>query len=303
MRVAVIGIGSNSVRLLVADYANGELVPVMRERCGTRLFAGLKDGALMPQSIESACAAAREMERKAREAGAGSIHIFATSAVRDASNKDVFIDKISALTGLKLLVCTGKQEAELSYAGAARSGLCGMIDIGGGSTEITIGEGERVMAALSTQMGAVRFSALYPISSAEDFPQVVEAATELLIKNTQQLNGLPVPTEWIGVGGTFTTLGAMEKQLASYDRSLVDGLLLSHEVVENWGLRLSDMSVEERLKLPGLQPQRADIVTHGVAILKASMDYFDMDTIRISDKGNLDGFLKKTLAKGLTNGR
>lgn len=138
MRLAAIGIGSNSVRLLVADAAaNGAITPVLRDRCGTRLFAGLVDGALTEESMEVSASASRELERKAREAGAGKIYIFATSAVRDAKNGDAFIERIRSMTGLTLDVCTGEQEALLSYAGAAKPGLCGMIDIGGGSTELT----------------------------------------------------------------------------------------------------------------------------------------------------------------------
>ena len=297
MRNAVIGIGSNSVRLLVADAVEGKIVPVLRDRCGTRLFAGLKDGALTPESIEVSSAAAREMERKAREAGAGAIYIFATSAVRDAKNREEFAQRILSMAGLELEVCSGEEEARLSYAGAALGGRCGMIDIGGGSTEITLGDGDDVLGAVSTQMGAVRFHRQFPIDSPESFESVAQEAIKILKADAQKVSVLARPDAWVGVGGTFTSLGAMDKQLATFDRTLVEGYPLDRERVRAWGHQLSVMPLEERLRLPGLQPQRADIVAHGVAILLGCMVHFDIKTIRVSDKGNLDGFLRKKLLK------
>lgn len=297
MRSAVIGIGSNSVRLLVAEVREGKLMPIVRDRCGTRLFAGLEEGALTPQSIENSCAAAREMARKAREAGAGAIYIFATSAVRDAKNRDAFTERLRSMTGLSLEVCTGEQEARLSYAGAALGGRCGMIDIGGGSTEITVGKGAQVIDALSTQMGAVRFYGLYPIAGEDDFEQVSVHAQKVLEADAARILTLERPDAWVGVGGTFTTLGAMDKRLVSYDRSLVEGYPITAQLVRAWGRRLSVLTKEERLNLPGLQPQRADIVVHGMAILLGCMTYFAIDTILVSDKGNLDGYLRKKLCK------
>lgn len=298
---AVIGIGSNSVRMLVAKEENGELIPIMRDRCGTRLFAGLNEGVLSQESIEVSCAAAREMERKAREAGASAIYIFATSAVRDAKNQEEFATRMRMMTGLDIDICAGETEALLSYAGAVRSGHCGMIDIGGGSTEITIGEGLKPKAAISTQMGAVRFHGRYPIASAAQYDAVVQKAMEVLEEGASALREMDRPDTWVGVGGTFTTLAAMDARQASYDRSLVDGYVLGQAVVQQWGHRLSTMSREERLALPGLQPQRADIVAHGLAILSGCMQFFGIEEIRVSDKGNLDGYLRRKLcgeAKG-----
>lgn len=298
MRLAAIGIGSNSVRLLVADAAaNGAITPVLRDRCGTRLFAGLVDGALTEESMEVSASASRELERKAREAGAGRIYIFATSAVRDAKNGDAFMERIRSMTGLTLEVCTGEQEALLSYAGAAKPGLCGMIDIGGGSTELTVGEDGAAMAAVSLQMGAVRLARQQRITHRDDFYTVIERAQEILLRGAGDILACPRPHTWVGVGGTFTTLGAMDRGIASFDRALVEGHALTREIVLSWGEKLSPMSVEERKRLPGLQPQRADIVVHGIAILAACMDSLAIESIVVSDHGNLDGYLRKKVAK------
>lgn len=294
MRMAAIGIGSNSVRLLVADAsANGTITPVLRDRCGTRLFAGLEEGALSEESMEVSSSASRELERKAREAGAGKIYIFATSAVRDAKNGAAFAERIRSMTGLTLDVCTGEREALLSYAGAAKPGLCGMIDIGGGSTELTVGRDGEAMAAVSLQMGAVRLSRRQRIVGCDDFYAVIELAQGILRQGAGAIFHCPRPHTWVGVGGTFTTLGAMDRGISSFDRALVEGHALTREIVLSWGERLAPMRVEERKRLPGLQPQRADIVVHGIAILAACMDALSIDSIVVSDHGNLDGYLRK----------
>lgn len=298
MRMAAIGIGSNSVRLLVADAAaNGTITPVLRDRCGTRLFAGLEGGYLTEDSMEVSASASRELERKAREAGAGKIYIFATSAVRDARNGEVFAERVRSMTGLQLDICTGEQEALLSYAGAAKPGLCGMIDIGGGSTELTVGLDGEAMAAVSLQMGAVRLWRLRRIANREDFYAVIEAAQAILRAGAQPVLRCVRPDVWVGVGGTFTTLAAMDRGITSFDRALVEGHALTREVVLSWGERLAPMGVEERKQMPGLQPQRADIVVHGIAVLAACMEKLAIEAILVSDHGNLDGYLRRKIEK------
>ena len=155
----------------------------------------------------------------------------------------------------------------------------------------------RVIDALSTQMGAVRLHRAHPIESAEAFDQTVQIAVGILDCNASRLREMKKPERWVGVGGTFTSLGAMEMQLDTFDRTRVEGCPLAREAVRGWGRRLSVMPWEERLRLPGLQPQRADIVAHGIAILLGCMTYFGIDTIAVSDKGNMDGYLRKKLLK------
>ena len=156
MRLACIGIGSNAIRLLTAGWEKGQLCAARRERRGTRLFAGLKDGALTEQSMESSVSAVEELAGMARADGAQEIFIFATSAVRDAKNGHEFTARCEAVSGARVEIITGEEEAVLSYMGASDGGPCGVIDIGGGSTEFTLGEDARILGAVSLQMGAVR---------------------------------------------------------------------------------------------------------------------------------------------------
>ena len=297
MRMAVIGIGSNSVRLLVADHAEGEWGIVHRGRSGTRLFAGLEDGALGAQSMAQTCQAAAEMAEYARQMGVQALFSFATSAVRDATNRDAFCDMLQAHTGVPLEVCSGEEEAQLSYCGAAHPGLCGLIDIGGGSTEWVHGLDGVPLRAVSLQMGGVRLHRCIPIHTAADLLRAQSKAESVLQEGLASFTDCPTPSQWVGVGGIFTSLAAIDKQLASFDRSLVEGHVLTKTRVAHLGEALADMTVAERCKLPGLHPQRADIVVHGIAILLACMALWGLETITVSDHGNLDGYLRRRVAQ------
>lgn len=294
MKAAVIGIGSNSVRMLLADIANGQGRRLLRDREGTRLFAGLDaQGRLSGDSMTQTVAAVRRMAQSAREQGAEDIRLFATSATRDAANQEEFAALLRLETGLSLEICTGAEEASLSFLGATDGDYCGVVDIGGGSTEVVVGQGTRIDCAFSCQMGAVRLFRRLPIASAADVPAVCDLARQILEEELTLYPGLALPEKWIGVGGTFTTLAAMVKGIPWTERTYMHGTLLTRADVRQWALRLADMPLSERLRLPGLQPHRADIVVHGICILLSVMERLGMPSIRVSEYGNLDGYLKR----------
>ncbi|MDO5435919.1 MAG: Ppx/GppA phosphatase family protein [Clostridia bacterium] len=294
MRTAVIGIGSNSVRMLIADVNDGKMDRILRDREGTRLFAGLDDrGFLSIESMRKTADAVARMVRGAVEEGAETVDIFATSASRDAANGREFIAMIEDMTGLRLQIISGEEEASLSFMGATGEGLCGVIDIGGGSTELVVGEGADIRTAMSCQMGAVRLFNLLQINGPEDVPVVMAAATEILKEESARHPDMPVPGKWYGTGGTFTTLAAMIKCIRWTDRTYMHGTGITREDVRKYTELLSDMPLKERLKLPGLQPGRADIVVHGMCILLAVMEHLDIESITVSEYGNLDGYIKK----------
>ncbi len=294
MRAAVIGVGSNSVRMLVADIQGGRLREVLRDREGTRLFGGLDEkGNLSRESMALTVKAVAAMGKKAAELDAQAIHLFATSAVRDAGNQGEFSELVRGEAGLELEILTGESEAALSFLGAAGGAHAGVIDIGGGSTEVVIGRGAAIDAGVSLQLGAVRLNRLYPITSSRDVPAVVEAAGQILERNMDRLVGAGLPARWVGVGGTFTALAALMKDVPWTEKTRLNGYALPRDAVLGWLERLSDMSLKERLALKGLQPQRADIMAHGTAILAACMDKLLIATIHVSEFGNLDGYLKR----------
>lgn len=294
MKAAVIGIGSNSVRMLLAEIDNGRGRRLLRDREGTRLFAGLDaQGRLSRESMEHAAASVRRMAQSAREQGAAEVRLFATSATRDAANQGEFTSLLRRETGLELEICTGAEEASLSFLGATDGNYCGVVDIGGGSTEVVVGQGARIDCAFSCQMGAVRLFQRLPIASAADVPQVCALARGILEEKLVLYPSLALPEQWIGVGGTFTTLAAMVKGIPWTERTYMHGTRLTQQDVRAWALRLADMPLEQRLRLPGLQPHRADIVVHGICILLSVMERLALAEIRVSEYGNLDGYLKR----------
>ena len=300
MQAAVIGIGSNSVRSLVARNNGGVFERLYRGREGTRLFAGLDDrGMLKEESIRKTAEAVGRMAEAAREKGAEDLSVFATSAARDAANGKDFMRAIEEVAGIPPMILSGEEEARLSFFGASRAVkdecFCGVVDIGGGSTEIVTGCGDEIDCAFSCQMGAVRLFRELPIAREEDMAPVEAEARRILEENLEACGPVRVPETWIGTGGTFTTMAAMVKQIPWTARTHMHGTRVTKEEIREVGAKLAGMPLEERIRLPGLQPGRADIVVHGICILLAVMERFGIGTITVSEWGNLDGFLWKKL--------
>ena len=297
-KVAVIGIGSNSVRMLVAILEEDGFTRLTRDREGTRLFAGLDQmGNLSHESMEKTAAAVERMAVSAGKIGCEALHIFATSASRDARNGGEFLGLLQQKTGVMPEIISGEEEAVLSFLGAtdiAPAGIpCGVVDIGGGSTEIVIGQGADISLALSCQMGAVRLYRLLSIERKEDMPAVEYAAAEILREKWNTLDVPPVPKMWIGTGGTFTALAALSRGVHWTDRTYMHGTRLSAACIREIGEKLAGMTPEQRLSLEGLQPSRADIVVHGICILLAVMKHLGAEEIVVSEYGNLDGYIRK----------
>ena len=293
MKVAVIGIGSNSVRMLLCEVDGGEMRRIRRDRDGTRLFAGLDENRnLSAQAMASSCAAVKRMADSARLDGAEALHLFATSATRDAANQADFSALLLRETGLTLEICSGELEAALSFYGATDGGDSGVIDIGGGSTEIIVGDGMDVRCGFSCQMGAVRLAGMLPIRDHGDLPAVQQVAADILEEALRRHPALTFPANWRGTGGTFTTLAAIMKGIRWTDRTYMHGTVLTKDFVLRIARDLADMPIEERRQLPGLQPNRADIIVHGICILIAVMDRLGIESITVSEYGNLDGYVK-----------
>ena len=300
MQAAVIGIGSNSVRVLVARNQDGVFERIYRGREGTRLFAGLDSRRMLKEeSILKTAEAVRRMTVEVLRTGTEDLSIFATSAARDAANGQELIRAIEEASGISPMILSGEEEARLSFFGASRAVrdecYCGVIDIGGGSTEIVTGCGDGIEYAFSCQMGAVRLFREIPIARREDMASVEEAAREILEKKLAECGEFRRPEIWIGTGGTFTTLAAMVKEIPWTARTHMHGTRVTKEEIRRVGEKLAGMPLEERIRLPGLQPGRADIVVHGICILLAVMDRFEMDAVTVSEWGNLDGYLWKKL--------
>ena len=293
MRTAAIGIGSNSLRMLIANVGEGKLERLGRYREGLRVFAALDEsGNIAPEMLIQAADSIEAFAKEAVKQQADAIHLFATSAVRDAKNADELEKALFDRTGLRLEVCSGDEEAELSFWGATRGVPSGMIDIGGGSTEIVVGDQQDIHYGYSFQMGAVRLFRMFPVASEAEALRVIDYAKSLLEPHLPKYRSFTAD-EWIGVGGTFTTTAAFVQRKPWDDRSNIHGFSLSHENVMEAIRMLASMPLEKRKELPFLQPQRADIIVHGLTILAACMETFQLEKIIVSEYGNLEGYLKK----------
>lgn len=291
IRVAVIDIGTNSTRLLVADVQEpGIIVPVYTDLKTTRLGQGVGGKLLLPEAVSRAVEAITDMRAQAMGQSASVVVAAATSAVRDALNRDWFLDEVYHKTKLRVRVLEGEEEAYLSYLGVT-AGFGGdaegalIVDIGGGSTEFAWFRGGRVVCR-SVNAGAVRIT-----EGGHDREAICGILREAIDEVKRDR-----PREIIGVGGTVTTLAAMDMKLEVYSRDLVHGYVLSCAAVRRLLEELISAGPEGRKRMPGLQPARADIITAGVRILLEVMGGLGYDRVRVSEADLMYG-----LALGVTN--
>jgi exopolyphosphatase / guanosine-5'-triphosphate,3'-diphosphate pyrophosphatase len=305
-RVAAIDVGSNSVRLMIAELGeNGIIGPVKKELVMTRIYEGLaKTGKLSDVAVDRTLAAINILKDKARLAGATSLFCFATAAVREAKNRDLFLARAFKETSMNIDVLSEEQEARVGFIGTQELGQRGALDIGGGSTEIAVGVDHEVQCSISMRLGAVRALEKYPLGDTAD-PLTLEAmrqwASTLLnhfaVDARQAARRMP-SIRWSGIGGTLTTLGAMDLKMSKYDSARVQGHPLNRQGVEKTLARLAQMPLEKRRQIPGLQPERADIIIGGVVILLEFMIFMGVDQISVSDRDNLEGYLAYKLSEG-----
>jgi exopolyphosphatase/guanosine-5'-triphosphate,3'-diphosphate pyrophosphatase len=301
-RVAVIDVGSNSSRLLVADVADGEVAKLERQSRVTRLGRGVDlSGHLSAEAIEEACAAIGDYVEICEEAGVEAVATIATSAVRDASNGAAFVAELRERFTLSARVLEGDEEARLTYLGAtherppAQPTL--VIDIGGGSTELIVGSGSEISFQVSLQAGVVRHSERH-IST--DPPTAVEL--EALAADVRGIIEVGSHGEASGaraaiaVAGTPTSLAAIDLELDPYDPERVHGHVLSLESIQRLLSRLASAPLEERVRIPGLHADRAPTIIAGVVILIETMRAFGLERIRVSEHDILYGTAIATAA-------
>jgi exopolyphosphatase/guanosine-5'-triphosphate,3'-diphosphate pyrophosphatase len=273
-RVAALDLGTNTVRLLVADVENGHLDDLHREARIVRLGEGVDRGRrLLPGPIARARRVLDDFTRRAEELGAERVLLVATSAVRDAANGEAFLAELASNYGFATRLLSGEDEADLVYRGVGRPGTL-VVDVGGGSTEL-IGPGIRI----SLDVGAVRLTERH-LNSDPPSREELEAAVGAI--RFPELE----PRETIGVSGTFTTLAALE--LGGYDPATTEGYLLGREAVERWTERLAALPLAQRA-FAGLEPARAPVIVGGALIVRELMRRAALDAIEVSEHDILDG--------------
>ena len=288
---AAIAIGSNSTRMLVADKTDGAVRNLCRGREETRLFLGLDaQGNIDPEHLENTAQAVKRLQTQARQFGAQEITLFATSATRDAANSDAFARRIMELTGLRLEIIPGEEEARLAFKASAGLERRLVIDIGGGSTEMTVGENGIIEYSGSAQMGAGRLAKMCPITSLEDAVRAAEAAADVLRPFAEKVRACRPAPQMIGLGGTCTAAVSIFHQTELHGED-ADGKSISlDEVRRQWKL-LAPMTQEERVRVPGLPVTRALMMPTGLCILLSVMELCGFDRITVSGRNNLVGWM------------
>ena len=300
MRRAVIDVGTNSVKLLVADVRGREVQPVHEESRQTRLGQGFYETRrLQPEPIARTAEAVWEFAEIAREKNADSIRVIATSAARDAVNPADLTDSILRASGLKTEIISGAREAEWAFRGVttdaelARQPLL-LLDVGGGSTEFILGHGaeKAFRPQLSARHGAAdgKISAQRPADARRVRQACRDWVKHFLRSEVRPQLGPALKNEageirLVGTGGTTSILARMEKKLDRFDREKIERTVLGFDQVVAHRKKLWRLPLEERKEISGLPRLRADVILTGVLIYEAVMEEFGFKQLRVSTRG------------------
>ncbi|MFB6979671.1 Ppx/GppA phosphatase family protein [Streptomyces scopuliridis] len=303
-RVAAIDCGTNSIRLLVADAHpdTGELVDLDRRMKIVRLGQGVdRTGRLAPEALERTFAACREYAAAIKEHGAERVRFVATSASRDAENRDEFVSGVLDILGVEPEVITGGQEAAYSFTGATKelgpvdgdSYL--VVDIGGGSTEFVVGA-DHVRAARSVDIGCVRLTERHLVRDGviSDPPTDTEIAAiradiEAALDLAEQTVPLREARTLVGLAGSVTTVAAIALGLSEYDSAAIHHSLIPYDRVQEISTRLLHATHAERAAIPVMHPGRVDVIGAGALVLLAIMERTGAQEVVVSEHDILDG--------------
>ncbi len=281
MKISAIDVGSNSVRLMV--MADGKTLYKKLET--TRLGEGLeKTGRLKSEAIERTARAVQIFAAAAELEGAGIPYVFATAAVRSASNGQDFVKRVKTLCDIDVDVISGEEEAEIGACGALGDRDGGIVDVGGASTEILLRYGGALTYTKSIDIGTVRLN---------DIAGQDEAAMQRVIDDRlKQYGKLDLKGVYLcGIGGSATSLAAVYLRSEIYNPNLVHGTYLSADEICKLKDKLFSLTLDERKKLPGMDVRRADVIAGGCLLLYNILVKFGSDGITVSENDNLEGYV------------
>ena len=306
-RVAAIDCGTNSIRLLIADVPpEGSHTDVLRRMEIVRLGQGVDaTGRLAPEAIERTRLVLAEYAAQARDLGASAVRMVATSATRDAPNREDFERMVRATLGQPPDVVPGSEEAELSFLGATASlGAAAqahgsppprapflVVDIGGGSTEFVLGDGSGVRAARSVDIGCVRLTERHLHGDPPMADEIGRAEADIRAALAEVVDAVPVAdaASLVGLAGSVTTVAALALDLPAYDPVAIHGSRIPVGAVRSVTAGLLTATRERRAALPVMHPGRVDVIGAGALVLRVVMDVFAMDEVVVSEHDILDG--------------
>jgi len=296
-RYATIDVGSNSALMYIADrLPDGRFERVADVLRITKLGEGVRNtGLITPKAISKTVSVLKEYSEIMKNSGVVEYAAVGTMVLREARNTGVFLREVKETTGIDVEIIDGKKEAELSYLAA----LCGfgvenedvlVFDIGGGSTEVVFGRARKVHDLVSLDIGALVFSERYLLSD----PVKEEELIGLLSYLDSRFSSIDLPGDVelvVGIGGTVTTMASVKLGLADYDSERVQGLRMTVDDVKHQMELYLSKSIEERKRIKGLEPERADIILGGVAILYSLLKNFHISSFFVSSKGVRHGLM------------
>jgi exopolyphosphatase/guanosine-5'-triphosphate,3'-diphosphate pyrophosphatase len=301
VRRAVIDVGTNSVKLLIADAAGRQVAPVHEESRQTRLGKGFYETRrLQPEPIARTAEAVWEFAETAHDHGAESIRVIATSAAREAVNPKDLTDSIFRACRLKTEIITGAREAEWAFQGVttdtelAKHPLL-LLDVGGGSTEFILGHGQNKSFAHSFPLGTVRLMEQFPFSDpptrgefskCRDWvKRFLAAEVWPLVEPALQHEKNAGAVRLVGTGGTTSILARVEHGLDRFDREKIESTVLTLAGVRAHRKKLWRLPLAQRKEIPGLPKLRADVILTGVLIYEVLMEVFNFPELRVSTRG------------------
>ncbi len=298
MRVAAIDVGTNTTRLLVAEAHGGTYRELDRRLSYTRLGEGVDaQSRIQPEAMKRTLGAIAEFCSVCGEFGVQQISIAGTSAVRDASNRESFLQAAEQLAGVPAKALSGEEEAQLSFMGATAElvdGLRLVCDIGGGSTEFILGEPHsEELLRTSLNVGSVRLTERFLKSDppATEEMLMLEAAIDAALEDVDHAIGEIAEARLVGLGGTVTTLAAINLEIERYQPELIHLAELDGGEVTRIYHLLAGMSVEERSTLPCLPKGRADVIVAGASILSRVMARWSFPAVLVSERDILEGLV------------
>jgi exopolyphosphatase / guanosine-5'-triphosphate,3'-diphosphate pyrophosphatase len=294
MRVAVLDLGTNTTRLLVADVEDGTVEDVVRRVDITRLGEGVDArGRLLPAPIARVRNSLTEFRRELETLGAERVLAVATSAIRDAENGEAFLGEVEWSYGFTTRLLSGKDEALLTFRGATQGRRLErptlVVDLGGGSTELIVGDRDVVHFHTSLDIGSVRLTERFLRSDPPKTDELEECARAVRSLLSERLPAEMRADAAIGVAGTVTTLAALAQNLAEYDPARVHGFQLSAEAVAVQLARLATLPLNYRQDVPALERERAPVIVAGAVILKEVLAHFGLAEIEASERDLLHG--------------
>lgn len=299
-KIAAIDLGTNSIRLMLCEVVGGNFKRKTKEVITTRIGKDMGHSRLLTEkAMQKNIEAIKYFMKKAEDFGAERITIVATSAIRDADNRKDFLEKVKNETGLIIKVLDGEEEAAIGMFGASyglrKDESLLVVDVGGGSTELVLGEGDNILYSASINAGAVRMTEKFiktnPIHQSDI--NALEENLDFLFGDALSFLENKKIGRIVAIGGTATTAASIFHQMKVYDWEIVHNTILAREFLNKIFENLKAMTVKERYVVKGLQKERADIIPAGIFITKYIMEKLNAEEIIISENDNLEGMVIK----------